>query len=282
MGLRLLLCQLELSSVGPMLRRATAVQFVKPMSTGRNRPILLDCQLETGLRVSVVAKCASGECGVSGLVREALAAVLASDLGLPVTEPLIVDIPNELVDTIPATFAQVITDLSNSTVPAFGSKLIPPGYAVLPVGFRIPEACLDSAAAIFAFDALLLNVDRKVSNPNLQFNGKDFALFDHELALVVAAIGGLTPYPWSLNALGFLTQGPSEHVLYRALRGKDIDWAPIQTAWEAMSVDRSVAIAEALPAEWNCVEEVMEINRYIERLTENIPAAFAEVRRVLS
>ena len=70
-----------------MLELVTAVRFLHALTSGRTRPALFDCERESGEAVSVVAKFSAGQCGLNGIIREALMSMLASDLELPVPEP---------------------------------------------------------------------------------------------------------------------------------------------------------------------------------------------------
>ena len=71
-----------------MLDDVVAVRFHKPMDVGRTTPLLIVAQRADGQEVEMVAKFSKGaDIGAGGLMREALCAMLASDLGLPVPEP---------------------------------------------------------------------------------------------------------------------------------------------------------------------------------------------------
>lgn len=84
-----------------MLARVTAVEYVKPTTVGRTAPSIIICERDDGSTVEVVSKF-SAQCdqGVVNLVREVIAACLAADLGLPVPEALLVDVPPQWADTI--------------------------------------------------------------------------------------------------------------------------------------------------------------------------------------
>ncbi|MFZ3219952.1 MAG: hypothetical protein WA174_07955 [Rhodoferax sp.] len=71
-----------------MLIEVEAIRFDRAMATGKTKPILVACERSTGEEIEVVAKFTYG-CNNSpeALVREAIAAILAKDLGLPVPEP---------------------------------------------------------------------------------------------------------------------------------------------------------------------------------------------------
>jgi hypothetical protein len=80
----------------------------------------------------------------------------------------------------------------------------------------------DQAAAIFAFDALIQNVDRRVTNPNIWATSETLGVFDHDQAFMFLAlpmIGGVSK-PWipadQVQGFAFL----KEHVFYSGLKGK--------------------------------------------------------------
>src|SRR4051812_969920 len=127
------------------------------MSIGRNIPILLTCQ-----GVEIVTKFSGCECGVMGLAREALVAMLAADLGLPVPEPVLVELPEGFIDAIPEDQEPVRAVMTRSVAPAFGSTRLPNGYAVWMSDRELNGRLLHQAAEIFAFDLLTLNADRIV------------------------------------------------------------------------------------------------------------------------
>ena len=111
---------------------------------------------------------------------EAIAACLAGDLKLPITEPLLVAIPDEWAAIVPDDERRKRI-LASSRV-AFGSKLVTGGYSVWTPDTRISEAMVDTAAGVFAFDAIVQNPDRRAENPNCLVRGESIRIFDHELA----------------------------------------------------------------------------------------------------
>jgi hypothetical protein len=76
-----------------VLEAVTAVRFDGRVRSGKAKPCRLACQTVSGDEVEVVAKLSAGcERGVAALVSEAVTAVLAADLGLPVPEPSLVTV----------------------------------------------------------------------------------------------------------------------------------------------------------------------------------------------
>jgi hypothetical protein len=136
-----------------------------------------------------VAKFSASECGVSGLVREALSAMLAADVGLPVPEPVLVKLEQGFTEALPNVEHAAKSLIERSIAPAFGSTLLPTAFFTVLAGLRIEQRLIDQAAEIFAFDALMLNPDRRAANANCKFNGNTFAIYDHDLALIAGGVG---------------------------------------------------------------------------------------------
>jgi hypothetical protein len=263
-----------------MLARLVAQRFDKRMGSGRTWPCLLACDVGGDSDIEVVAKFSAGcDRGIGGLVAEALGAMLAADLDLPVPEPYLVVFDGDFVDTIPAEQAAVAERLRRSARIAFGSKKLPPGFSVFPSGKTVPVASRQQAAEIFAFDCLVANPDRRPNNPNLLYDGRSFAIFDHELAFMTEGIIGWQP-PW---AAGSLQISGHTHILFTALSGRAIDLSRLQGAWEALSDSRFAEYEAVLPPEWQDDNGVAAgILAYLHNVRDNIRPALAEVVRVLA
>ena len=105
-------------------------------------------------------------------------------------------------------------------------KKLPPGFYTLPTERPLPRALRPVAAEILAFDAFIANPDRTVANPNCLFNGRELAIFDHDLAFLMEGIIGWKP-PWEPGAIPFPKGLPprSRHVFLEELRGQPLDLA---------------------------------------------------------
>lgn len=264
-----------------MLELVKAERFDRRMSTGKTWPCLLGCIRTDGTKVELVAKFSGGcERGVSSLAIEAIAAMLAADLDLPVPEPLLVSFDYDFIACLPAEHAKLASRLHASSPIAFGSSKLPPGFAVLLDGEPIPTSARQQAAEIFAFDCLIQNPDRRPSNPNVLFDGQNFAIFDHELAFMTTGIIGWRP-PWKVG--GLVSIKSSQHVLFPGLSGKVYDLSRLENAWQALSDQRLGEYRHVLPIEW--VDGTDAVDRalgFVVELRDNIKLALAEVVRVLT
>jgi len=264
-----------------MLNLVTAIRFDGRASSGRTVPCRLTCESDDGTEVEVVAKLSDGcDRKVTALVMEAIAAMLASDLDLPIPEPFLVALEPEFIAGLPDETVAAMARRSNPI--AFGSKHLPPGYTSWPVGKAIPKDAQALAADIFAFDALTLNDDRRSVNPNCLFSGSSLAIYDHEMAFpYTEGIIGWQP-PWEIGALEYIKQTRG-HLFYEQICGKAVSFDRFAGAWLAVTDERLTAYRAALPGEWNSSgQHADQALRHIAQVRDNIEAALQEVRRVIS
>lgn len=263
-----------------MLDEIIATRFDRRMQNGKTCPCLLSGLRDGNEEIEVIAKFSAGcERGSGGLVAEAIAAMLATDIGLPVPEPFRVSFSPDFADLAPDS---TVTHYLRTSVPvAFGSKKLPPGFSVPPSDNAIPRSLRDQAAEIFAFDMLIQNPDRRPDNPNCLSDGRNFAIIDHELAFMTTGIIGWQA-PWKVGGIDRLNSA-SHHVFFAGLTGKPPDFSRLENAWAAISDARLAEYQAVLPAVWVGNGEVAkEILDYITQLRDNIKPALAEAARVLS
>jgi hypothetical protein len=158
-----------------MLIRVFPVEYVRPMRCGRTKPLLLVCETPAGDLIEVVAKFSAGcDEGVSSLAREVLAACLAAALGLPVPEPYLIEVTPNWIATVSDSGERA--RIQSSSPVAFGSRLLTGQYAAWSPGNLIRDVMLPTASAIFVFDAITQNPDRRTDNPNCLVKGDEFRL----------------------------------------------------------------------------------------------------------
>ena len=263
-----------------MLTRVTAIEHHALITSGKTRPSRIVGERADGTTVEIVAKfSASCEQKEASLAREVIAACLAGDLGLPVPEPFLVDVPRDWADVV-ADPEQRARIRASSPV-AFGSRQITGGYAVWHSEMRIDEGMLAVAAAIFTFDAIIQNVDRRTDNPNCFVKGSQIRIFDHELTFTHGVVIGWKP-PWTLGGLKPL-ETPGFHIFRAGLVGRAIDFGPIRAAWAGLPDGRIAEYETVLPREWaGAAGAVKTALALIRDARDNIDACLAEVKRVLA
>ncbi len=266
-----------------MLSLATAVRFDRPASVGKTKPCFVACALEDGSEVELVLKFTAGcEMKERSLVAEAIAALLAADLDLPVPEPFVVAVEPDFIAAL--SDASVRSQARKSPRLNFGSKKLPAGFATYPTDKPLSRTLVSTAAEIFAFDHFIANPDRTVSNPNLLFNGREFAIFDHELAFFTEGILGWRP-PWEPGGAQFPQNMPPQirHVFLEELRGRKIEFDRLSGAFDGITNSRLAEYREALPDEWTQDPASVDgILGYIRELKERLPLAINQLLEALA
>ena len=233
-----------------------ATQFIRPMSTGRNRPLLLGCENIAGDKLEVVVKFRGREMDGKAQTAEVVAAQLADDLGLQVPRAAVVEIPPGFEAAIRD------RDLARMVVGSpgrnFGSVHLGTGFTTWPPGREPYGAQRDQAADVFAFDTLAQNPDRRAGTPNLWVRSDCIGVYDHEQAfsfLSVPIIGG-APRPWLAASQGNGFRFLEQHIFYRSLRGGRLNLGPFEAKLGALSDSRIRAYAESVPSEWGTQDEL--------------------------
>ena len=270
-----------------MLNPVTAVCFHRPMGVGKTTPSLISCAQVDGGQVELVVKFAAGcEAGLGALVREAVAAMLAAVLDLPAPEPFLVRVNADFVKTIPEAddrYREAKKHAVASIGWDFGSKKIPPGFSTIPKDRPIPHALLPAAAEILAFDTFIANPDRTVANPNCQSNGRELAIFDHELAFRSEGVIGWKA-PWETGGITFPKGQLARfrHVFVEQLRGSGCDFSRLAGAFNVVTEARLNEYRAALPNEWlkngNAANSILD---YLRALKQNIAAAIKNLSEAL-
>lgn len=263
-----------------MLSRIEPFQFDRKVGNGRTDPARLTCNHADGSVVEVIAKLSS-KCdrGTTALAMEVFSACLAADLHLPIPTPYLVELDPEWIDTIVDTeWAQ---HARQSITPAFASRALSGGFRQWVSQTPILGPMTSVAAAIFLFDAITDNADRRDGNPNCLIRGDELRIIDHELTFPdTRGIFGWRE-PWLEGSLHHL-ESPGAHIFREQLRRRDVDWEPIEARWRALSDDRLADYAAAIPAEWAAGDSVDAATTRVRGAREHIGACVAEVRRVLS
>lgn len=263
-----------------MFEKVTATRFDRVMTAGKTRPLLLLCELEDGSEIEAVCKFAPA-CPVGNLIREALAAMLALDLGLPVPPCLLVELTPQFLESIPDPSVKAL--LLQAGQYGFGSTRLPDGFAPwIDVGTALPGTLAQQALEILAFDCWLTNTDRMSNNPNLLTNGKTFAIIDHEHALSHEMIL-FWKEPWVVDALQG-TSPPEQHVFFEAMRKRTpLDLATVAAHLSDITNERIDAYIAALPPAWTSQLQVINSARtLIMGLRDNHVPAVEEISKALS
>lgn len=262
-----------------MLSEVSATRFDRSMTNGRTGPVLIAAEDAHGIEVDLIAKFTNEpHLTENGLVREAIAAMLAVDLQLPIPEPRLVRLDTMFIDAVNEVDSSVAARLKLASPLGFGSTKLPGGFSIWSMERDVPATKLDQAAEIFAFDCLTQNADRNRMSPNVMWNGTDFAIIDHELAFQIQGVLFWKP-PWESESLTSFANG---HVFHRSLKGKPLNLLGLSTRWSGISDARLVEYDSALPQEWRGASTtIKESLDFVRDVRDNLAAAMNEVQRVL-
>lgn len=260
---------------------ATGFDECLPEEVGKTRPFYGWGERAGGEEIEVVIKIrAACPMGAKAMVAEAFSAMLASDLGLPIPEPFIVEMTGDYAEAIPDPEAR---DLARRSLGMnFALKKLPPGFSIWTPQRTVPRHLMQTAAEIIAFDLLIGNDDRRLAKPNCLFDGKELAIIDHEMAFPhLTAHLLFWQEPWEAGVFEPRRQVPAMHLFQRSLAGKEIDFNRLQGAWEGINDERLETYFTALPKEWAGLDASRGIVSYLARVRDNLPGALEQVRLLL-
>lgn len=262
-----------------MISRAVLSRIDRPAVSGRTGPVLAACENGDEDEVEVFVKLSAGcDQQATNLAREAIAACLAADLGLPVPKPWLVEIPPEITTVV--NDAQVADKLQRSSPIAYGSTRSA-GFSVWSPGQRLTKAMHPVATGILLFDAMIQNPDRRADNPNCLVRGDDLRIIDHELAFAHGLLIGWQP-PWAVGGLTNL-ETPGRHIFVQELKGEQLDFGPIRARWNGLSDARLQEYERSIPPEWEAARaDIDAALKLIADARDNIDACIGELGRILS
>ena len=184
----------------------------------------------------------------------------------------------DFADAVPDVDAQAKIKASSHF--AFGSHLMKAQFSTWASSSTISAIMLPMAAAIFVFDAIIQNPDRRGTNPNCLIRGNDLRIFDHELAFAHEIIIGWRP-PWVAGGLNTLER-PGNHIFRNGLRRQAIDYGPIRDAWQGLSDEQIVAYEGICPEEWaDANAAITAAVALIRDAHDHIDGCLTEVKRVM-
>jgi hypothetical protein len=267
-----------------LLRRAVPIRYDGQTTSGRTEPLRVAVECDDGTEHDVVLKLSAGpECSVEGLANEALGALLAADLGLPVNEPFLVDLDSSFIESVPNEHVQGRLRQSNPV--AFGSTFAGPQWRKWNSTNKLLPSQELTALATMAFDAFCANNDRSPSNPNLLVNGLEWRLIDHEGAFGFRMKIFPKCHPWepgNLNMIAARGQ-QSEHLFFRFFSGREpVDLSFLRLSWSTLSDARLSQYDASLPEEWDAVRPIFgEAITHLSTVRAKIEDCLCELQRVL-
>jgi hypothetical protein len=258
------------------------VRFDGVATSGRNRPLRVAVETSDGQEHDTYLK-ASGrpELGIEGLANELLAACLAGDLRLPITEPFLVELGADWIASVSDVESRRM--LEHSVPVAFGSTAAGTQWNLWSAADRVTAARQPTALEILAFDAFIANDDRKPGqHANCLVKGDELRIFDHELAFRLAQKLFPRPEPWKVGYLARLVQ-PDGHLFGAILKGKTLDFGRVRQAWRALTEAHLKDYLTQQPTEWAPAQGAMNTAvAHIRSVRDRIDDCVAELQRALT
>lgn len=257
------------------VEQITALRYDSHLSSGHSRPCVFECIDNFGVIRQVVTKCRdSVKGGNRAHIAELLCSFLASDLGLVVPTPFLVELDAGLAKEIEQN--EVSQQVAASGGINFGSDLVENALTV-PQNFALGAGRLQSAADVFLFDALIQNADRSAQKPNLLSSGGAFVLIDHEQGLPML-MDETGREPWLYQEIGYLTK----HVFWASLRGHAVDFTVIQDRFMRLDQGTIKEYFSSVPVEWSASEkDCTEFWDYIFQVQSNFDQILFNVTNLL-
>lgn len=255
------------------LPQLTATRWIDFKGSGRTRPALIACELPEGGEVECVVKLGGHrESAPHQPVCELVAALLAVDLGLPVAEPVLVEITPEFTQlAVPAGNAEARARCGAAPGWAFATRHLAGGFAGIPVGKPPPQILLPTLAELYAFDGLIQNADRIPLNSNCLLKGSDLRFFDHDQAFgFLLDLFGSGPIEQPAT-YRFLTS----HLARPFLPVNRAQFSRLEGSWKAITPELVASYRAAVPEEWPGKAS------YLPRIEDHLGAVHAKLATAL-
>jgi hypothetical protein len=230
------------------------------------------CEDDEGEEHEIVVKLSGNpQMSPGGFFSEAMASKLANAVDLNVPIPYKVEISREFADSVQDAAIQPLIEASVGL--NFGSSKWAAGTTIWPKDKPVKKSMRQGAAEIFAFDAILQNPDRRVSNPNCAYLGNELLIFDHEAAFS-QFLDIFPSNPWDNDSLRFL----SDHIFKGSLAGGDLDLDRLDGAFRAVDEPLLESFSASIPDEWEGTTITREkITSYLLECRDN----FGDIRKQL-
>ncbi len=280
-----------------MLEIWEARSFEKALESGRTKPIVARCvanyhlQNERGL----IADVQGGETGPApksfvlkslghpevretSLFFEVFGNLLARDFGIVTPAPALILLTPAFVQSV----NPVVAHHGIKLRPGFGvgSEYLSAGLANFSLSTHWRPELLKQAVAIYAFDLLIQNGDRRPDKPNCAFDGHNIVAFDFELAFGFVYEVVRLGKPWE-----FSKQNIAPRHLFQAVLFKESpDWSEFAASVENLNERRLEELIKGIPEEWRAsaekvVNHLMDVSDNAKRLTLELSACLSQIEK---
>jgi hypothetical protein len=235
--------------VPPM--RLRAFEYRGRMKGGRSRPMLVACIDEKGREHKVVLKvreasAAGCSWGAASLGCELVCAIIARMAGITVPDYAVVTVDDEMGFVRNVHDKEARRDLGHNIGENFGSKYLEDHANYVPE-LQVGSVVRSRLETVMAFDAYVLNNDRKAEKPNLLVRGDRVVLIDHSLCFPHLNSPDIVK-PWTE---WLPDRSVQNHCAYRKLHGFDPRFESfVEFLNEELTDDDCRKIIDLVPDAW--------------------------------
>jgi|SRR5690625_3223215 len=243
-----------------------ALTFEREMIGGRNTPWLLTVKTEKGLTLYIAKFFVHRDIEQqNALSREIYTSVLARELGLSTPDFALITIDEVFKETLPDKLRKALE--RKHTKFAFGSKFIPGDHTYTPALLN-QELAIYDIESIFAFDVLVLNVDRRKKKPNILLGSDHYYLIDHEHTFALPT-NDFAPKQL-LSQYRF-----KNHIFYEVLHrkakyGHKPEFGMFRELFHRLKIDILDNYAEELELKGYEADDCLVIKQYLRELKQDI------------
>jgi len=248
----------------------TPISFEKTLeSGGRTKPIIVRIKTNDNTETDqyVVKLYGNNELGHHSSLREMLGAKMAIYFDIKSPLPAVMEITTDFVNlAVPGN--QKLT-LENSCGYNYSSTYIL-GAKIYQNSSLLLKEYQNQALAIFAFDLLLCNYDRRSERPNLFFDDNGFIVYDHEMAFPYSKpISMMNNIPDFKNCFEF-RYSFQNHILYNELkRHNNFNIEPFLEKLSSFTNSVFDDMLHGLPKDW-LSDDIEHIRKFIIKTKQNI------------
>lgn len=206
-----------------------------------NAPIIVTAEHSSGERGEWVLKPLE-RLGEIGSIRELIGYRFASIMGIPVIESGVVEITEEVIARSPT----LRESFSGSVGPNFACRYVPGVVDLIHAG-EVNRDQRGTATEIYAWDALVDNLDRRLQRSNVVLSNEQIFAIDHELTFSwFGAIGS----PGSVWVASILHRIAMEHIFSKHIAKWNFGLAAFKQRLIALSSSDMAALTTNVPTRW--------------------------------
>ncbi len=256
-----------------------AETILKALTESANKPFVISGIDKANLIKDeyVVKLNASERMYLGARLRELLASLIATEIGIATPKPAIIEISRELAETRKG-FADYIR-FNESIGLNYGTKFLGENVVqFMPRSEGSYKNIIKPLQQIFIFDLFIENSDRSYDKPNLLVKGNELYVIDHEIAFGFLMDIRKNPTPWHFdNSMQNLI---SKHCLYANLKGRHFLAQDFFENFHKLNKRFWDATYNLLPQEWR-TDDFDKIRDHLQLKVDHITEFKNEIMEIL-